>query len=84
MLMLDMLMPELDGPAAARQIRQELGLADLPIVCMSANPFQDDHQRCLDAGMNTIIDKPFQPDRVIAALSAYLRPAAPGPTDSGA
>ena len=83
-LMLDMLMPELDGPAAARQIRQELGLADLPIVCMSANPYQDDHQRCLDAGMNTIIDKPFQPDRVIAALSAYLRPAAPGPTDSSA
>jgi len=81
-LMLDMLMPELDGPAAARQIRQELGLADLPIVCMSANPYQDDHQRCLDAGMNTIIDKPFQPDRVIAALSAYLRPAAPGPADS--
>ena len=83
-LMLDMLMPELDGPAAARQIRQELGLADLPIVCMSANPYQDDHQRCLDAGMNIIIDKPFQPDRVIAALSAYLRPAAPGPTDSSA
>ncbi len=83
-LMLDMLMPELDGPAAARQIRQELGLADLPIVCMSANPYQDDHQRCLDAGMNIIIDKPFQPDRVIATLSAYLRPAAPGPTDSGA
>ena len=83
-LMLDMLMPELDGPAAARQIRQELGLADLPIVCMSANPYQDDRQRCLDAGMNIIIDKPFQPDRVIAALSAYLRPAAPGPTDSSA
>jgi len=83
-LMLDMLMPELDGPAAARQIRQELGLADLPIVCMSANPYQDDHQRCLDAGMNTIIDKPFQPDRVIAALSVYLRPAAPGPVDSSA
>ena len=83
-LMLDMLMPELDGPAAARQIRQELGLADLPIVCMSANPYQDDRQRCLDAGMNIIIDKPFQPARVIAALSAYLRPAAPGPTDSSA
>ena len=83
-LMLDMLMPELDGPAAARQIRQELGLADLPIVCMSANPYQDDRQRCLDAGLNIIIDKPFQPDRVIAALSAYLRPAAPGPTDSSA
>jgi len=33
--------------------------------------------------MNIIIDKPFQPDRVIAALSVYLRPAAPGPTDSG-
>ena len=83
-LMLDMLMPGLDGPAAARQIRQELGLADLPIVCMSANPYQDDRQRCLDAGMNIIIDKPFQPDRVIAALSAYLRPAAPGPTDNSA
>ncbi|GDX58307.1 hypothetical protein LBMAG30_24700 [Comamonadaceae bacterium] len=81
-LLLDMLMPELDGPSASRQIRQELGLAHLPIVGMTANPYHDALQHCLDAGMNAIIDKPFQTDKVIATLSAYLRQAA-DPAASG-
>lgn len=83
-LLLDMLMQGLDGPAAALQIRQEPGLAHLPMVCMTAYPHREDHQRCLDAGMNAIIHKPFRIPEIIAILSAYLRPAAPGPATKGA
>ena len=83
-LLLDMLMQGLDGPTAARQIRQEPGLAHLPIVCMTANLYAEDRQRCLDAGMNAILDKPFRSPEIIAILSPYLRPAAHGPTASSA
>lgn len=83
-LLLDMMMQGLDGPTAALQIRQEPGLAHLPIVCMTAKLFEEDRQRCLDAGMNAIIDKPFRTPEIIAILSAYLRPAASGPAASGA
>ncbi len=83
-LLLDMLMQGLDGPTAARQIRQEPGLAHLPIVCMTANLYAEDRQRCLDAGMNAILDKPFRSPEIIAILSPYLKPAAPGPIASSA
>ena len=83
-LLLDMLMQGLDGPTAARQIRQEPGLAHLPIVCMTANLYEEDRQRCLDAGMNAILDKPFRSPEIIAILSPYLKPAAPGPIASSA
>ena len=83
-LLLDMLMQGMDGPTAALQIRQEPGLAHLPMVCMTANLFDEDRRRCLDAGMNAIIGKPFQTPEIIAILSPYLRPAASGPAASGA
>ncbi len=83
-LLLDMLMQGMDGPAAALQIRQEPGLAHLPIVCMTATLFDEDRRRCLDAGMKAIIGKPFQTPEIIAILSPYLRPAASGPAASGA
>ncbi|MCX7233832.1 MAG: ATP-binding protein [Burkholderiales bacterium] len=83
-LLLDMLMQGMDGPTAALQIRQEPGLAHLPMVCMTANLFDEDRARCLDAGMNAIIGKPFQTPEIIAILSPYLRPAASGPAASGA
>ena len=83
-LLLDMLMQGMDGPTAALQIRQEPGLAHLPMVCMTANLFDEDRRRCLDAGMNAIIGKPFQTPEIIAILSPYLRPAASSPAASGA
>ena len=83
-LLLDMRMHGMDGPTAALQIRQEPGLAHLPIVCMTANLFDEDRRRYLDAGMNAIIGKPFQTPEIIAILSPYLRPAASGPAASGA
>ena len=83
-LLLDMRMHGMDGPTAALQIRQEPGLAHLPIVCMTANLFDEDRRRYLDDGMNAIIGKPFQTPEIIAILSPYLRPAASGPAASGA
>ena len=69
-VLMDIQMPVLDGYAATRQIRKELGLGlvDLPIVAMTANAMASDREACLAAGMNAHVGKPFD----IAQLASQL------------
>jgi len=67
-ILMDMLMPEMDGLEATRRIR-ERGDA-VPIVAMTANATEEDRQRCLDAGMNDFVSKPMVADDLRAALQS--------------
>lgn len=58
-VLMDLQMPRLDGFDATRRIRRELGLKQLPIIAMTANAMESDKQRCIAAGMNAHIGKPF-------------------------
>ncbi len=76
LILMDMQMPNLNGVDATRAIR-EIGLnARTPILAMTANAFEEDRQRCLDAGMNDHIAKPIDPDRLFEALLKWLTAAA--------
>jgi len=70
LVLMDVQMPEMDGLEATARIRQSL--KDLPIVAMTAHALDSERQRCLDAGMNDHIPKPFEPDEVWAALRRWL------------
>ncbi|MGI9133250.1 MAG: response regulator, partial [Rhodoferax sp.] len=59
-VLMDIQMPVLDGFAATRRIREQLGLTRLPIVAMTANAMASDRQQCLNAGMTEHVGKPFQ------------------------
>jgi two-component system sensor histidine kinase/response regulator len=61
-------MPVMDGYAATRAIRQELGLTALPIIAMTANAMASDRAACLEAGMNDHVGKPFELDHLVATL----------------
>ena len=67
-VLMDVQMPVMDGFAATRRIRQDLGLATLPIVAMTANAMASDRDACLAAGMNDHIGKPFDLDHLVAVL----------------
>jgi len=67
-VLMDVQMPVMDGYAATRVIRQELGLAALPIIAMTANAMASDRVACLDAGMNDHVGKPFDLDNLVATL----------------
>ena len=72
LILMEMQMPHLDGLEATRQIRQLPGRGAIPIVAMTANAFDDDRQRCLDAGMDDFIAKPVDPDAFYGTLLKWL------------
>ena len=72
LILLDMQMPELDGPGAARAIRRLTGYAATPILAMTANVFETDRQACQAAGMNDHVGKPVDPERLYAMLLRWL------------
>jgi PAS domain S-box-containing protein/hemerythrin-like metal-binding protein len=75
-ILMDMQMPNLGGLEATRQIRAMANRTATPILAMTANTFVEDRVRCLAAGMNDFIAKPFIPEVLYATLLKSIeRPA---------
>jgi PAS domain S-box-containing protein len=74
-VLMDMQMPLMDGLEAARQIRRNPALADLPIVAMTANAGHEDRSRCFAAGMDYFVSKPVFPDQLYAVVAQCLASA---------
>ncbi|MCK6424833.1 MAG: response regulator [Burkholderiaceae bacterium] len=89
LVLMDMQMPVMDGLSATRAIRAQPALAGLPVIAMTANALAQDRLRCLEAGMNDHIAKPFEPEALWALLQRWAppRPAAvtvpPAPAPAG-
>lgn len=60
---------------ATRQIRQLPGRQTVPILAMTANAFDEDRVRCIDAGMNDFLPKPVVPEEFCATLFHWLHPS---------
>ena len=81
-ILMDVQMPVLDGFAATTAIRQqEAGTGrHIPIIAITAHAMKGDKQRCLDAGMDDYVSKPFRPQELFAAVEgvASVRTAEQG------
>lgn len=74
LILMDIQMPLMDGYEAARQIRalEDPAKAKIPIVAMTANAFEEDRQKAIDAGMNGHIPKPIDIPKMIETLVKIL------------
>lgn len=73
LLFLDCQMPGIDGYETARRIRErEAGRRRMPIVALTAQAMKGDRERCLEAGMDDYVTKPFCRHELLEVLSCYL------------
>jgi len=78
LVLMDLQMPVMDGFLATRLIRQELGLLSLPIIAVTAGVLPEQRQAALDAGVDDILTKPLDLNRIAADLWPWVRhPALP-------
>jgi two-component system, sensor histidine kinase and response regulator len=78
LILMDVQMPELDGFAAAAQIRRlPLPARDIPIVAMTANAMSGDGERCLSAGMDDYLNKPIRMEELTNVLRRWTNKGAP-------
>jgi len=71
-VLMDVLMPQMDGITATRRIRALPGGEDLPIVAMTANAIKGHDEECREAGMNDFLTKPIDPDHLYRVVHRWV------------
>ena len=74
MVLMDVMMPVMDGYQATMEIRKlsDRALANIPIIAMTANAFEEDRLAALKAGMNDRLAKPIQIEKLFEIMKKYL------------
>ena len=70
-VLLDMMMPDMDGYEALRVIRSNEELATVPVIAVTAQAMIGDREKCLDAGADDYVSKPIDVDLLLGTISRY-------------
>jgi len=72
LILMDIMMPEMDGYEAMKQIRMQMKFKNLPVIALTAKAMKDDKQKCIDAGANDYITKPIEVERLLSLMRVWL------------
>ena len=72
-ILMDIMMPEMDGLQTIREIRKIPGCKDLPIVAVTAKAMKGDRERCIEAGAWDYLSKPVDREQLLTVLKAWLQ-----------
>ena len=72
LVLMDVMMPEMDGFEATIEIRKDPRWRKLPIIAVTAKAMKDDQERCLQAGSNDYLAKPIDLDRLFSLIRVWL------------
>jgi signal transduction histidine kinase/ActR/RegA family two-component response regulator len=72
LVLMDIMMPEMDGYATMRAIRRMDRFADLPIIALTAKAMQGDREKALDAGASEYVTKPVDIDQLLTLIRSWL------------
>lgn len=72
LVLMDVMMPVMDGLTATREIRKNPDWKKLPIITLTAKAMPDDHQRCIDAGASDYIAKPLDVEKLLSLVRVWM------------
>lgn len=71
-ILMDIMMPEMDGYEAMREIRKQKRFNKVPIIALTAKAMKNDRDKCMDAGANDYISKPVDMDKLLSMMRVWL------------
>jgi CheY-like chemotaxis protein len=71
-VLLDMMMPQMDGYETARRIRDQYKWRNLPVIAVTAKAMTGDREKCINAGASDYITKPVDIDQLMSLLRVWL------------
>jgi signal transduction histidine kinase/DNA-binding response OmpR family regulator/CHASE3 domain sensor protein len=73
MVLMDIMMPEMDGYECMKRIREQKQFKELPIIALTAKAMKEDRQKCIEAGANDYIAKPVEVERLLSLMRIWIR-----------